>query len=132
MHMELKRNLPTNNNWESSFYERLSEYGEWNYKAFWILHLELINIAKNINDSEIIERELATILITLQQKILNLIVAHFNKKDIFKISNLKEEELFDFIERFEMAILGALSGVVIPESSFDLVNPLIYPNSSEI
>ena len=129
MYLELKRNLPTSNNWEGSFYERLTEYGEWNHEAFWVLHFELISIAKSINRSKSIDRELSIALVTLQQKVLNLVVAHFNKKDTFKILNLKRELLLNFIERFEIAILGVLSGVIPPESSFDLVNPLLVTSS---
>ena len=73
MYLELKRNLPSSNNWEGSFYERLTEYGEWNGEAFWVLHLELIYIAKNINSSKNINLDLVITLVTLQQKILNLV-----------------------------------------------------------
>ena len=96
--------------------------------AFWLLHLDLIHISKNINNIQTVDRQLALKLLTLQQKILNLVSAHFNEKDIFNITNLNDDMLYDFIERFEMAILGAVNGVVLDESNFDLVNPYIHLN----
>ncbi len=47
------------------------------------------------------------------------------KMIISKIKNLSNEKLFEFKERFEMAILGAITGEILSESSFDLVNPLL-------
>ncbi|MUH72016.1 Imm41 family immunity protein [Psychrosphaera haliotis] len=125
MHSELFRNIPGNLNWEGSFYERLTEYGEWDSKSFWVLHLDLLNIAKQQISNKPVERELAYMLLQLQQKVLNLISANFAKDDVFNISNITTEQLYEFQERFEMAILGAISGEVLPESSFDLVNPLV-------
>jgi hypothetical protein len=125
MHSELFRNIPGNSNWEGSFYERLTEYGEWDSKSFWVLHLDLLNIAKQQISNQPVERELAYTLLQLQQKVLSLISANFAKDDVFNISNINTEQLYEFQERFEMAILGAISGEVLPESSFDLVNPLV-------
>ncbi len=125
MHSELVRNIPGNSNWEGSFYERLTEYGEWDSKSFWVLHLDLLNIAKQQVTNQPVERELAYMLLLLQQKVLTLISAHFAKNDVFKIVNINTEQLYEFQERFKMAILGAISGEVLPESSFDLANPLV-------
>ena len=125
MYSELERNIPGNSNWEGSFYERLTEYGEWDSSSFWVLHLELLNIAKHQNQNSPVERELVYMLLILQQKVMNLISAHFSKNDVFEINNINNELLYEFKERFEMAILGAISGEVLPESSFDLINPLV-------
>jgi len=125
MHSELLRNIPGNPNWEGSFYERLTEYGEWDSKSFWLLHLDLLNIANQQVSNQPVERELAHVLLMLQQKVLTLITAHFAKNDVFQISNINTEQLYEFKERFEVAVLGAISGEVLPESSFDLVNPLV-------
>jgi hypothetical protein len=48
-------------------------------------------------------------LLLLQQKVLTLICAHFAKNDVFEISNINTEQLYEFQERFQMAILGAIS-----------------------
>ena len=125
MPSELERNIPNNPNWEGSFYETLTEYGEWNAEAFWKLHLELTFIAKGVNAESPVNRELSYMLLYLQQRVLNLISAHFNGNDCFKIKNLTNEQLFEFKERFEMAILGVITGEVLSESSFDLINPLL-------
>ena len=125
MHSELERNIPGNINWEGSFYERLTEYGEWDSKSFWVLHLELLNIAKTKNNDLNVEKDLAYMLLYLQQRILTLISAHFTSSDVFEIVNINTEQLYEFKERFEIAVLGAISGEVLPETSFDLVNPLV-------
>ncbi|KGJ86387.1 hypothetical protein ND2E_0953 [Colwellia psychrerythraea] len=125
MHSELDRNILGNPDWERSFDERLTEYGEWDSKLFWLLHLERLNIAKQQNTALPFERNLVYSLLKLQQKVLTLISAHFTKNDVFEIRNITTDKLYEFKERFEMAILGAISGVVLLESSFDLANPLV-------
>jgi Immunity protein 41 len=125
MTQELERNMPNHENWEGSFHERLTEYGEWNADAFWLLHIDLLNIAKNAKPETLVERDLAYMLLYIQQRVLKLITAHFVKKDVFKIKNIPVAQLYEYKERFEMAIIGAVTGVVLPESSFDLVNPLV-------
>ena len=121
---ELERNIPGHSNWEGSFFERLTEYGEWDQEAFWYLHKELVELAQRA-DEHSVDRELAYMLLYLQQRVLNLVAAHFAKNDVFNITNLKGEQLYEFKERFDMAILGVITGEVLPESSFDLVNPLL-------
>ncbi len=125
MHSELERNIPGNSSWEGSFYERLTEYGEWNINAFWKLHYDLVNIAKNQDTDLLLDRNLAYRLLYLQQRVLTLISSHFSKDIEWEISNINSDEIYEFKERFEMAILGAVSGEVLPEDSFDLVNPLV-------
>ena len=125
MQNELLRNLPGNTNWEGSFYERLTEYCKWDIAAFWKLHLDLLNIAKETSNSKCIDRELALAVVTLKSKVSSLINSHYNKNDIFKIEDITPDELIDFTERFDQAILSVFSGEIIPETSFDLVNPLI-------
>ena len=121
---ELERNMPGHSNWEGSFFERLTEYGEWNRKSFWALHRELLELASLANDKPV-ERNLAYMLLYLQQRVLSLVAAHFATNDVFNISNLEGEQLYEFRERFDMAILGVITGEVLSESSFDLMNPLL-------
>ncbi len=125
MPSELERNIPGHRDWEGSFYENLTEYGEWNADAFWKLHLELTSIARGVDAESPVNRELSYMLLYLQQRVLNLISAHFNENDCFKINNLSNEKLFEFKERFEISILGVITGEILSESSFDLVNPLL-------
>ncbi len=84
MPSELERNIPNHRDWEGSFYETLTEYGEWNVDAFWKLNLELISIAQGVNSESSVNRELSYMLLCLQQRVLNLISAHFNENDYFK------------------------------------------------
>lgn len=122
---ELARNIPGNAEWEGSFYERLTEYGEWNEAAFWKLHQELIEIAKSVNGEIYVSRHLMHMLVFIQERVLNLISAHLNVDDAFEISNLSVDSIYQFKERFQMAIIGVVTGEVLPESSFDLENPLM-------
>ena len=125
MFPELERNIPRHPNWEGSFFERLTEYGEWNTDAFWVLHLELLKIAKERGPELNIDRDLAYMLLYIQQRVLNLVAAHFAKNDVFHINNLSGEELYKYKERFDMAIIGAVTGETLPEESFDKINPLV-------
>ncbi|WP_423681469.1 hypothetical protein [Undibacterium sp. WLHG33] len=119
------RNLPGNVNWEGSFYEQLTEFGRWDAKEFWMLHLDLINAADKFKNFDSVDKELALGIVTLQSKIARLFIAHFNERDAFKIINLSEENLYAFKERFDLAVIGVFSGEVLSEDSFDLVNPLL-------
>jgi hypothetical protein len=125
MHEQIFRNYPGNPGWEGSFYERLTEYGIWDVEEFWKLHLDLINTAREEGKKNIIDRELAFCVASLQSKIFNLIAAHYNNNDIFEIQNITPDRLIAFTERFEHAFLAVFSGEVISESSYDLTNPLI-------
>jgi hypothetical protein len=122
---ELERNIPGNPKWEGSFFERLTEYGEWDSEAFWLLHFDLLQLAMCTDSSEPVDRNLSYMLLYLQQRVLNLISAHFAKNDSFNITDLNDKQLYEFKERFDMAILGVVTGEVLPESSFDLMNPLV-------
>lgn len=124
MSRELERNVPGHPDWEGSFYERLSEYAEWNIEKFWDLHFDLLSIA-NSRSKNTTNSDFCYALLYLQQRVLNLIIAHYNPEDIFNIHNINNQELFEFKERFEMAIIGAITGEVLSESCFDLMNLLI-------
>ena len=121
---ELERNIPNYPSWEGSFYERLTEYCEWKSDLFWVLHCDLLNAALLAKD-EPIDRNLVHMLLYLQERVLTLIAAHFNKNGVFEISNLTDKQLHEYTERFNMAILGVITAEVLPEASFNLVNPLV-------
>ena len=64
-------------------------------------------------------------LVFIQERVLNLISAHLNVDDAFEISNLSVDSIYQFKERFQMAIIGVVTGEVLPEPSFDFENPLM-------
>lgn len=119
------RNIPGNPRWESSFYERLAEHGEWNAQEFWRLHLALTEAAKHATKSELIDRHLALCVVKICLRVSGLIAAHFDQNDVFKITNLSYDEVHQYKERFDHAVVAVFSGEVMPESSFDLTSPLI-------
>ena len=114
--------------WEGSFVERLHEYSEWNKPAFWDLHKELIELAREYSLVESVPKDVAARVVALQKTVSTSFAANFNENDGFSIQNINTEELHEFMERFDMAILGVFTGQVIPESSFDLVSPLLANN----
>ena len=120
----LFRNLPGNDSWEGSFYERLVEYGIWDEQEFWKFHKDLIDIAK-LTKHRKVEWDIATAVVRLYVKIASLISSHFNANDIFKIQNLSDSEILEFYERLDLAVVGAFSGEILDESRFDLRNPFI-------
>lgn len=125
MYEQIFRNLPGNPNWEGSFYEQLTEFGKWNRDEFWKLHLELLSVAQFEARSETLDRAVALAVVTLYSKISSLISANYNTNDVFKIVNLTNDDLGAFTERLQHAVLSVFSGKIIPESSYDLTNPLI-------
>lgn len=125
MYVQIFRNLPGSPSWEGSFYERLTEHGEWSIVEFWKLHFELVAVARSGDLSVGVNRELAMAVVMLFAKITNLISAHYNVSDVFQVINLSSDELLVFSERLEHAVLGVFSGQVIAEFSYELVNPLI-------
>jgi hypothetical protein len=84
-----------------------------------------LNIAKQQNPDVPVDKDLAYMLLYLQQRVLTLIASHSTNKDSFKICNIDNDQLCEFEERFNMAIFGVISGNLLPETSFDLANPLI-------
>ena len=124
----LYRNCPSSPNWEGSFVERLHEYSEWNIAAFWQLHKELTEMTLTYVSEDLVEKDIAARIVSLQKTVCTSFAAHFNKNDGFTIKNISTEELHEYMERFDMAILGVFTGQVLPESSFDRVNPLLANN----
>ena len=121
---EIQRNLPGSSDWQGSFYEQLTEHGLWSMGEFWKLHLCLVETAHSFRFKPV-ARNQALAVVTLQGKIMNLVAAHYDQNDAFFIRNLAPNELHAFVERFQHAVLSVFSGEVIPEASYDIVNPLI-------
>lgn len=119
------QNTPGNDSWEGTFYERLVEYAYWDTQEFWRLHSALLDAAVLSARSEKIDRHLAECVIRIYSRVRGLVSAHFNANDFFKIQNLNDVEIHEFCERLDLAVIGVFSGEVLPESSFDLQNPMI-------
>ena len=124
---EIFRNMPGNGSdeWEKTFYGHLSEFGEWNIEKFWVFHKALVTIGKQVEEGTEVNRNLAHTLLYIQQRVLTHVASHFNPAIDWQFESINDEQIYEYIERFELAILGAISGEVIPESSFDIVNPLL-------
>jgi hypothetical protein len=124
-HIELSRNIPRSKNWIGSFYEQLAEHGIFDYDAFWKLHRDLILLAKDAKERKHVNSKLAYELLKVQQDVLRLFCSHFDKNDIFKIKGMNSEKIREFKEIFEIAVIGAISGQVLPDTSFNYLNPLL-------
>ncbi|PQJ60651.1 hypothetical protein BTO10_14995 [Vibrio chagasii] len=124
---EIYKNVPGDGSpdWEHTFYGHLSEYGEWDIEKFWIFHKALIEVGMLVKEGTSVDRNLAYALLYIQHGVLVHIGSHFNSRVSWKFESIDDEELRDYAERFQLAILGAISGDIVPESSFDLINPLI-------
>jgi len=109
MHPELNKNIPGNPDWIGSFYETLTEYGEWDSEKYQILLNALKELSENNKEQKTIDRELTKTLLILQAKVLNLISSHFDENDIYKISNLNTDEILDKKEEFELTVLSIVS-----------------------
>ncbi|WP_367989457.1 Imm41 family immunity protein [Vibrio sp. NTOU-M3] len=124
---EIYKNVPGDGSpdWEHTFYGHLSEYGEWDIEKFWIFHKALIEIGMLVKEGTNVDRNLAHALLYIQHGVLVRISSHFDSRVSWKFESIDDEELHDYAERFQLAILGAISGDIVPESSFALINPLI-------
>jgi hypothetical protein len=118
------KNLPKNILWEGSFYENLIEYCVWNENEFWKLHFELTRLASDTKSKDI-NKELAWAIITIYQRVSDYIAAHFNPNDITHIENLTDEQIRNYKERLDIAVISVFSGEAYNESSFDLKSPLL-------
>lgn len=121
----LYRNSTSHPEWEGSFVERLYEYNEWDEKAFWQIHKELIELADEYSLVDSVPKDIAVRIVALQKNVCTSLAANFNRNDVFCIKNIDTERLHQFMERFDMAVLGVFTGQVLPESSFDLMSPLL-------
>jgi len=119
------RNSSESPDWIGSFTENLQESDQWNKEEFWKLHYALVQLAICLRDTKVIEKSLAGKICEIQQTVQSLISSHFDSNTEWEIKNISDDELYGFLERFDMAIQGVFSGEVLPENSFDLVNPLI-------
>jgi len=124
---EIFRTMPGDGSaeWEETFYGCLSEHGNWDMEKFWIFHMALTEIGKEVQEDAVVDRKLVYALLYIQQHVLTHVTSHYNSQVDWKFEAIDDEQLFEFVERFELAILGAISGEVSAESSFDLVNPLL-------
>ncbi|MGD8113141.1 hypothetical protein [Vibrio sp. TRT 17S01] len=124
---EIYKNAPGDGSpdWEHTFYGHLSEYGEWDIEKFWIFHKALIEVGMLVKEGTSVDRNLAYALLYIQHGVLVHISSHFDSRVSWKFESIDDEELHDYAERFQLAILGAISGDIVPESSFALINPLI-------
>ncbi len=123
-YLVLYRNIPGNDLWEGSFYEKLVEYGIWDENEFWKMHLDLIRIAKNSN-GQMIDRDLSMAIVKIYVRVSSLIAAHFDAADIFVIRNLSHDQILGYGERLNLAVVGAFSSEVLDESYFDLQSPFL-------
>jgi hypothetical protein len=117
-------NLPGSDTWDESLWGRLVEDGVWDEQAFWELHAALISLARINNGSALIDRATAQAVCKIQARVLGCVASHRDPDDVFKITNLSDERLGDFVERFEHAVLSVFSGEFLPESSYALRSPL--------
>lgn len=117
-------NLPGSDTWGGSFWGRLVEDGVWDEQAFWKLHAALNSLARANGGSVSIDRATAQAVCKVQARVLGCVASHYDPGDVFEITNLGDERLRDFVERFEHAVLSVFSGEVLPESSYALRSPL--------
>lgn len=116
-------NLPGSQHWSASFWGRLVEDCVWDIQQFWRLHDALLAVAESLQTSPVLDRGLACAVVRIQARVLGAFSAHYDSSDHFNISNLDDQELRDYVERFEHAVLAVFSGEVLPESSYDLQPP---------
>ena len=122
---EIYRYSAKHPDWEGSFSERLYEHAEWDHGEFWKLHKELIDLSIHWYHESRIDKKIVGKILGIQQSIHSTIIAHYDNNDYFKITNITDEEIHQLKERIDTAIIALTSGDIMPESSFELKNPLL-------
>ncbi|QXG23507.1 Imm41 family immunity protein [Pseudomonas viridiflava] len=104
---------------DASFIGRLHEAEIWDHDEYWLLEWALYQLATE-----------ASFSLTLFQWVFEifsysflLFGCHFDRKDGFKIRNLKRNQIYDFRERFKMVFEGFFAGKMPAPTRFDEANP---------
>ncbi|PQJ63632.1 hypothetical protein BTO10_02100 [Vibrio chagasii] len=124
---EVLKNMPGNGSteWENTFYGCLAECGVWDTEKFWFFHRALTQIGELVQQDTDVDRNLVYALLYIQHGVLTHIGSHFDPRVDWKVESIDDEDLQEYAERFQIAVLSAISGKVMSESSFDLTNPLL-------
>ena len=112
-----------------SFNYSLEEGNLWNVEKYWKLEYFMIKLCANLEDEQVLHRELAANLHYLSSNINNLIESHKDSSDFYSIKDFDEDKVDCCRDRFNH-IMRILWGR-IPFNHSDYIttsNPLIKKN----
>lgn len=112
-----------------SFNYSLEEGNLWNVEKYWKLEYFMIKLCANLEDEQVLHRELAANLHYLSSNINNLIESHKDSSDFYSIKDFDEDKVDYCRDRFNH-IMRILWGR-IPFNHSDYIitsNPLIKKN----
>ncbi|MBD0702304.1 hypothetical protein CF597_04670 [Pseudomonas sp. PSB1] len=119
-HAVISRNFVGGEAYEdASFIGRLHEAGLWDREEYWLLEWALYQIATEASFSQALSHRVFEIFSYSSL----LFGCHFDRKDRFKIRNLKRKQIYDFRERFHMVFEGFYAGKMPTPARFDEPNP---------
>ncbi|RIA31599.1 immunity protein 41 of polymorphic toxin system [Ectopseudomonas oleovorans] len=104
---------------DSSFTGLLHEKQYWSMAEYWELEWALYQLVGNRSP------EVQWRIFRIFSWVLLTIGCHFDKKDLYKIKNLKRHQLYELRERFVLVFEGFFSGKMPSQECFENTNPLV-------
>jgi hypothetical protein len=106
----------------------LDQENSFNEQAFWQLYNSIVGLIEK-PESDVVNREFARILCRIHAHILNCFIQHLLPGEAAgsKIVDLPLEKIESYIERFEYAVDGYFTGLVVDEKQLEQVDGLHNP-----
>ena len=106
-----------------SFNYSLEEENLWDVEKYWKLEYFLIKLCANLEDEQVLHRELAANLYYLSFSINNLISSHKDTSDFYEMKNFNEDEADYCRDR-----LNHIMRILWGRTPFDFHNYMIISN----
>ena len=110
---------------ERSFIGRLHEAETWAHDEYWLLEWALYQLAIEASFTQALSQRVFEIF----SDCFLLFGCHFDRKDRFKIRNLRRTQVYDFRERFKMVFEGFFAEEMPTTAYFAEPNPLLVESS---
>ncbi|WP_226501508.1 Imm41 family immunity protein [Pseudomonas sp. MWU16-30322] len=107
-----------------SFIGRLHEESIWAHDDYWMLEWALYQLAMGKSPSQELSRRIFRIF----SYTFLLLGCHLDRRDSFRIENLKSKEVYDLRERMQLVFEGFFAGRMPATSIFSDPNPLLVSN----
>lgn len=106
---------------DSSFIGRLHEAQIWAHDEYWLLEWALYQLAGEASFTQ----ELSERVFDIFSYSFLLFGCHFDRKDRFKIRNLRRNQIYDFRDRFKLVFESFFAGKMPIPGYFTEPNPLL-------
>jgi hypothetical protein len=109
---------------ENSFTGIWHEKSLMDYAKYWKFEKCIFDLAC-INGGAEIPRDIAWPLTRIYSYIMISIQSHFDPNDGYEVSNLNQQDMYEFRQRFQEVFEGFFKGEMPNNEYFDIINPLL-------